>query len=434
MTSDTRARWLAGLGDHLIARKPAILKAWRECVDADPKLTASDALPRAQFNDHIPNILDVVATRMRAGLPAAALVDDASDDADAQVHGRQRWQQGYHLQEVALEWAYLQRCLLKQVREYAARQPPTEPAVLHDAYIALTELCSDGVCESTAQYFNLQQAEAAGHVRDLEETLAQVRTLERTRGDLWRQAAHDLRGNVGVVANAAAGLSLTAVPESARERLFEVLFKNVAVLTAMLDDIMSLARIQAGQEALRIVDLDAARVLREMCEGFEPLARERGLYLRSDGDLALPVQGDAIKIRRIAQNLTLNALRYTDHGGVTVTWGASRVNDPDRWMLTVQDTGPGVHGGRAAPIADALEQATHEAAEMDGAITTHVAGDERRPEAQRLQKASGEGVGLSIVKRLCDMLDASVELDTDAERGTMFRVLFPRRYGTVSDE
>ncbi len=171
-----------------------------------------------------------------------------------------------------------------------------------------------------------------------------------------------------------------------------------------------------------------------MCEGFEPLARERGLYLRSDGDLALPVQGDAIKIRRIAQNLTLNALRYTDHGGVTVTWGASRVNDPDRWMLTVQDTGPGVHGGRAAPIADALEQATHEAAEMDGAITTHVAGDERRPEAQRLQKASGEGVGLSIVKRLCDMLDASVELDTDAERGTMFRVLFPRRYGTVSDE
>ena len=154
-----------------------------------------------------------------------------------------------------------------------------------------------------------------------------------------------------------------------------------------------------------------------MCEGFEPLARERGLYLRSDGDLALPVQGDAIKIRRIAQNLTLNALRYTDHGGVTVTWGASRVNDPDRWMLTVQDTGPGLHGGRAAPIAEALEQATHEAAEMDGAIATHVAGDERRPEAQRLQTAAGEGVGLSIVKRLCDMLDASVELETRRRAG-----------------
>ena len=67
---------------------------------------------------------------------------------------------------------------------------------------AWAELCSEGVSESTAQYFDLQQIEALGHVRDLEQALEQVRELQRQRAELWREAAHDLRGNLGVVANA----------------------------------------------------------------------------------------------------------------------------------------------------------------------------------------------------------------------------------------
>ena len=84
-----------------------------------------------------------------------------------------------------------------------------------------------------------------------------------------------------------------------------------------------------------------------MCENLQPLAAERGLFLKADGPATLSVEGDAGKIRRIAQNLLLNALKYTQEGGVTMRWGDSRNNDPERWMLCVQDTGPGFHAGPA---------------------------------------------------------------------------------------
>ena len=69
------------------------------------------------------------------------------------------------------------------------------------------------------------------------------------------------------------------------------------------------------------------------------------VILKADGPHTLTVEGDPVKIRRIAQNLLLNALKYTSDGGVTLGWGDSRNNDPKRWMLCVHDTGPGIHSG-----------------------------------------------------------------------------------------
>ena len=97
----------------------------------------------------------------------------------------------------------------------------------------------------------------------------------------------------------------------------------------------------------------------------QPMAEDRGLFLKTDGPDKLPVEGDAVKTQRIAQNLLLNALKYTARGGVTVSWGDSRQNDAHRWMLCVEDTGPGFHAGPGAPMASALEEATEEARQVE---------------------------------------------------------------------
>ena len=401
-------------------------------MDADPRLTAAASLPRAQFNDHIPGLLEAFGERLRAGLERETAAA-ASDQDQAEGHGLQRWQQGYRLREVALEWGHLQRCLMDELQSYASGNPVADVAVLHAAYRALAELCSEGVCESTAQYFHLRQVEAVGHVRDLTQTLDQVRDLERKRAELWRQAAHDLRGNIGVVANATAGLTLQAVPEPMREAFFRLLQKNVTAVRSMLDDVMSLTRLQAGQERRQVGAFDASLLMRETCEAFEPMALERGLFLRYEGLERLDVEGDSIKVRRIAQNLMLNALKYTEAGGVTVSCGASRAGDAERWMLTIRDTGPGFHAGPGAPIAWALEVATKESKEMtiqDAAPGTQTdrgeAGEDH--DARPVHQERGEGIGLSIVKRLCDLLDASMELESAPGEGTVFRILFPRSY------
>ena len=427
---------LASLAAHLAARRTAILQAWRNRVDADPELTAPSSLPRTQFNDHVPELLDAFARTLHAW-PTQDVADaEQQRKEDAAGHGLQRWQQGYHLREVTREWGHLHLCLADELAAYAVSQPELEPGVMLTAWRALAELCSQGVSESTAQYFQLQQTEAVGHVRDLEQAFEQLQELERKRGELLRQAAHDLRGHVGVVKNVTWGLTEDAIPDAARGEFLGLLQKSVQSLHSMLDDVMNLARLEAGHELRNTQPIDAAQLLRDLYENLKPLAAERGLYLKADGPATLLVEGDAVKIGRIAQNLLINALKYTCEGGVTLLWGDSRNNDPQRWMLCVEDTGPGFHTGASAPLATALKEATHEAHHVEdvakgnaepsaGAMLPSGAAPRGRRAARQ---EGGEGIGLSIVKRLCELLDATVELEFKPGEGTTFRIVLPRHY------
>ena len=425
---------LAAIADHMGARRGAILAAWAAAVHADPGLTTASSLPRSHFIDHIPFALDAYERKLRASTPWESAAAKADQSEYAAEHGLQRWQQGYNLREVTREWGHLHLSLVDELEEYAATGESAGPAALASARRALIRLCNDGVSESTAQYFQMRQVEAVGHVRDLESALADVRELERQRAELWRQAAHDLRGNLGVVANVTAGLTLKGLPEPKRDNFVRLLQKSVTSLNSMLEDVMGLARFQAGHEQRTVEGFDAAAVLRELIDNLQPLAGDRGLYLTSDGPTTLAVEGDAVKVRRIAQNLLLNALKYTAKGGVTVTWGDGRDNDPDRWVLTVRDTGPGFHAGPGAPLAAALEAATQEARNVDesaadGGTWEGLADPDPPDEDPRpIHQEPGEGIGLSIVKRLCELLDAGLELESKPGEGTTFRVLVPRHY------
>jgi signal transduction histidine kinase len=339
-----------------------------------------------------------------------------------------RWQQGYDLREVTREWAHLHLCLVDELERYASDRPDLVPGVMPVARRAVAELVSLGVSESTSQHFALREIEAEGNLRDMEETLDQLRDLERQRTDLWREAAHDLRNNLGAVTTATAGVAVEGLPEPMRERFARLLQKSVSSLHAMLDDVLDLARLEAGHERRQVAPVDAAALLSEMCEVRRELALTRGLYLRASGPETLPIEGDAVKIQRIAQNLLLNALKYTREGGVVVTWGTSGSADGDRWLLEIADTGPGFHAGPGAPLAGALEEATHEAREVEAqARGTHTAPRDE-PDDRPLHQRRGEGIGLSIVKRLCELLDATLEMESELDRGTIVRVRFPRAY------
>ncbi len=427
---------LAGLASHLAERRPAILKAWREAIESDPQLTTASSLPRKQLNDHIPHVLDAFGRELRARADREHAAAKKESHEDAAAHGLHRWQQGYHLREVTREWGHLQLCLADELRSYAAARPDLEPDVMPAAYRALASVCGEGVSNSTDRFFEMQQIEAAGYVRDLEGALEQVRELERQRAELWREAAHDLRGNLGVVTNVTAGLTLENVPQPTRDNFLRLLKKNVSSLHVMLDDVMSLARLQAGHEWRDIKPIDAGALLRELCENLQPLAEERGLFLKTHGPANFVVEGDTIKLRRIAQNLLINAFKYTAQGGVTVGWGDSRKDDAERWMMSVQDTGPGFHAGPGAPLTEALEEATAgarlvenagEDPERQGASKAALPAG-KVPDRRAVHQEQGEGIGLAIVKRLSELLDATVELTSEPGRGTLVRIVLPRHY------
>ncbi len=426
---------LTGLAARLDERRKTILQTWRRAVKGDERLKAAATLPRAQFYDHIPEVLDAFAAKLRARDVQGQRAAKAEQCKTSVQHGLVRWQQGYKLMDVMRDWSHLHLCLVNELELDAAIHPEMPLSAMSRARVLLTELASEGVSESAQQYAKLTQTEAIGRVEGLESAMRRLTEMEQQRAQAWREAAHDLRGNLGVVKNATELLGRVSDSGGSRDRMMTLLKSGVDSLHALLNGLMDLARLEAGQEQLTVAPFDAAELLRDLCSNTHPLALERGLFLHSDGPASLPVSGDAVKLRRIAQNLILNALQYTKQGGVTVSWSVRDVPGAERWVLCVQDTGPGFSDGPVPPIAQALKQATDEAQSVEHTSEQATVPEQRIKRASTLNAQSGhrhqragEGIGLAIVKRVCELLDASLELETAPGKGSTFRVSLPLRY------
>jgi signal transduction histidine kinase len=429
----TKSQQFAVLSDHFAARRDAILEAWRKADRADPDQTTGRSLTLGQFLDHIPEMLDAFEYRLRSrpgGADAKAADVDKKDEGVK--HGLHRWQQGYRLQELINECGHLQLCLYHELSRITAEHPELEHDTLAEAQRQIMALVNDTISESAGQYERMQQAEAAGHVGDLRGALASVNAIERHRSTLLHQAVHDLKNDVLGVNLAATLLDQPAMAETARAESTTYLKQAVQGLNTMLEELMELARLQAGQETRKVAPFDASALLTELGEAHQPFARERKLFLALDGPAGLVVEGDVEKTRRLVKNLVGNALKYTPSGGVEVTWGEEKTT----WWLMVRDTGPGLLSGPGTPLVAGLQEATASAKESDDKTAAS------KGEASQVLPAPwdadsaappsrhqpGEGIGLSIVKRLCELLDASIEIASSAETGTTFRVVLPLRY------
>ncbi|GAB3765820.1 CheR family methyltransferase [Spirosoma pomorum] len=231
---------------------------------------------------------------------------------------------------------------------------------------------------------------------DTLENLSALRQHIKDRGEFLRRTSHDLRGNFGIIQGAATMLDI-ASDDDERIQMLSMLQRNIKQATNMLTELLDVARLEAGQEQRQLELFDAADMLIELVESVRPLANEQGLWLRVEGKRPLLVEGDVIKLRRIAQNLLLNALRYTQSGGVTMRWES--VEDDGRWQFSVLDTGPGID----------IDQAN-----------LSVNSDQR-----------GEGIGLSIVRQLSELLDGTITVASEPGGGTLFILSFPVAYSPV---
>jgi signal transduction histidine kinase len=337
----------------------------------------------------------------------------------AEEHGLHRWQKGYVLAELLSEMQHLNRIMLNEFRQYWQHYPTQEIKRIVESYEYLAWFYAQSMDGSVGQYTELQRVDASGRALTLQKTLDDLNEMTRQRGDLLRTASHDLRGSFGVIQGAATYLNMYEADETERKQMLEMLSRNLTTVRDMVIQLMDLARLEAGQELVSIKSFNAGQLLNTLVESYQPLAVEVGLILKADGPSDLEVESDPLQLQRIVQNLVLNALKHTQSGWVSVSW--ARESDY-RWVVSVQDSGPGLPNQSESSLSQVLAP-TPESAAAFGVFTPE--SDAREAEVTQAVKSNhskGEGIGLSIVKRLCEILRAGLEIETKEGQGTLFRI------------
>ena len=180
------------------------------------------------------------------------------------------------------------------------------------------------------------------------------------------------------------------------------------VLLDLINDVLDLSKIEAGKLSLDPRGTDLRDLTGEALAMFEPQAAQKGIALsqRVDGESMSAVRVDPDRLRQVLINLMSNAVKYTERGGVTVelSMRPSPGDDTRRDVrIAVRDTGTGIHPEQRDAIFDAF----HQAEAPDG-----------------LQR-QGTGLGLNICRRLTDLMDGRIEVDSRVGEGSVFTLHLP---------
>ncbi|MES0364022.1 MAG: ATP-binding protein [Desulfobacteria bacterium] len=257
------------------------------------------------------------------------------------------------------------------------------------------------------QTFATQSALAIQNARLFREIEAKGRELEiasKHKSDFLANMSHELRTPL----NAILGYTELIidkiygdVPENIQEVL-ERVEKNGRHLLGLINDVLDLSKIEAGQLLLSLDDYSMKEVVHTVFTSVESLAAEKNLELKvSVSPEVAHGKGDQQRISQVFLNLVGNAIKFTEAGEVRVEATASN----DNFVVSVSDTGPGLSEADKQMIFEEFHQ-------VDGSST---------------RKKGGTGLGLSIAKRIVEMHGGRIWVESTVGKGSTFWFTLPVR-------
>ena len=215
-------------------------------------------------------------------------------------------------------------------------------------------------------------------------------------------ASHELRTPLSVIRGEAdVSLSQDRSEGEYKESL-AIIQDEARRLSRIVDDMLALARADAGQHPLRASEFYLNDLVEEACRAMQVLAARKGVRLMIEPAEDLPFRGDEEMLRRLVLNLVDNAIKYTPEGGsISVKAEAAR----STVKITVADTGVGIPAEAASHVFERFY----------------------RVDTARSRAEGGSGLGLAIAKWVAEAHDGSIELTTLPGSGSTFTVSLPRR-------
>jgi signal transduction histidine kinase len=186
-----------------------------------------------------------------------------------------------------------------------------------------------------------------------------------------------------------------------RDDLRKILVSGKHLLT-LINDILDLAKIQAGKMVLEVGEFDLVPLLDEMREWVEPLVRKNGNTLTVEAAVDLgTMRSDRVRVRQVLLNLLSNAAKFTEGGSIRM----EVVRETDTIVFRVEDTGVGMKAADVRRLFQPFVQ-------VDSSNT---------------RKHEGTGLGLAICRKLCELMGGTIDVQSAEGVGTTFTVRLPAR-------
>jgi signal transduction histidine kinase len=245
-------------------------------------------------------------------------------------------------------------------------------------------------------------------VRRHDELLAaydRLREHDRLKSAFVANMSHELRTPLNVIIGLCQLLArdpsipLAALQADAVTRMH----RNARALLDMVNDMLEYSRLESGRTALRIEPAGVEEVIGSVAKKYGAEAREKGIELRVEvtPDVGM-VLTDRQKLTHVVSCLVSNALKFTSAGRVCVRSGA---DGADRWYIEVTDTGIGISSDALSYIFDGFRQ-------VDDRLT---------------RSYNGVGLGLAITRRIVELLEGEITVESKQNEGSRFRITWPRR-------
>jgi signal transduction histidine kinase/CheY-like chemotaxis protein len=179
-------------------------------------------------------------------------------------------------------------------------------------------------------------------------------------------------------------------------------------LLALINDILDFSKIESGQMRIIPEEYELYSLLNDCYSMLEMRAKDKGLTFKLDYNKDIPsgLLGDEIRIRQIITNLLTNAVKYTDAGSITFKVDYNKKNDEEiNLVVSVADTGRGISKEGLEEIFESFKRA-----------------DERQN-----RNIEGTGHGLAITRQLTDLMNGSINVESEKGRGSVFTVTIPQK-------
>ncbi|NNL85479.1 MAG: PAS domain S-box protein [Myxococcales bacterium] len=230
--------------------------------------------------------------------------------------------------------------------------------------------------------------------------ITELRRLERVRRDFVANVSHELKTPLTAIRGFAETLRAEEIPEEQRDRFLEVIERNARRLTRLIEDLMTLSRVEGGRETLEPEVLDLPRLVGSVLSDMRGQIEARKLEVHQEHDGDGFVFADRLAVEQVLVNLIDNALKYTDPGGCIEI----RTRTEARGVrLTVADTGMGIPESEHDRIFERFY----------------------RVDAARGRDVGGTGLGLAIVRHVLQLSGGDIAVESEIGVGSTFIVTLP---------